>query len=348
MTDTTLIEGATQFGAALAADLRDTRELAIAVAFAKQSALTAVDIENWCGPGHSVRLLAGLDYALTELELLRRLELTGHASCRVYHSIGGSIFHPKFYLLDKGTSVVVYIGSSNLTRGGLRENVEANVRLAVPRTAPTAVEARTIFDSMFQGEFATPLTPELESGYRELQAALQEARLHGAGSEEALRFRFSDALLLARYRARVAVGRWLLVTSPVNFEICIRTGIWGRQQEAEVNRYAAGDVFFFHVTDISRVVVFGMFTGSPFRDDSPLWPPTRSGGIFPWRIRFRPLAQLSVGVSTREVLETLRHGAPRNWFHGYIQQSHALAQADFEALRQAFEDALRRQGGGMI
>jgi len=121
--------------------------------------------------------------------------------------------------------VVVYIGSSNFTRGGLRENVEANVRLAVPRNAPAAVEAQTIFDSMFQGEFATPLTPELESGYRELQAALQEARLHGAGSEEALRFRFSDALLLARYRARVAVGRWLLVTSPVNFETCMRTGV---------------------------------------------------------------------------------------------------------------------------
>src|SRR6267378_6713306 len=93
MTHTTLIEGARQFGAVLSADLLDTRELAIAVAFAKQSALTAVDIENWCGPGRSVRLLAGLDYALTELELLRRLELTGHASCRVYHSIGGSIFH---------------------------------------------------------------------------------------------------------------------------------------------------------------------------------------------------------------------------------------------------------------
>src|SRR5882762_9034216 len=91
--------------------------------------------------------------------------------------------------------VVAYIVTSNFTRSDLRENVEANVRLAVPRNAPAAVEAQTIFDSMFQGEFATPLTPELESGYRELQAALQEARLHGAGSEEALRFRFSGALL---------------------------------------------------------------------------------------------------------------------------------------------------------
>jgi len=50
MTHTTLIEGARQFGAVLSADLLDTRELAIAVAFAKQSALTAVDIEELVWP----------------------------------------------------------------------------------------------------------------------------------------------------------------------------------------------------------------------------------------------------------------------------------------------------------
>jgi hypothetical protein len=87
-------------------------------------------VEGWCRPGRRLRLLAGTDFALTELELLRRLELTGQAHCRILHSVGPGIFHPKIYLIDKGARRVVYVGSSNLTRGGLQENVEACMRLA--------------------------------------------------------------------------------------------------------------------------------------------------------------------------------------------------------------------------
>jgi HKD family nuclease len=84
--DTRLIQGGKPFGDALLADLVGARDLAIAVAFAKESVLAAVDIEEWCRPGRRLRLLAGTDFAFTELELLRRLELTGQAHCRIFHS----------------------------------------------------------------------------------------------------------------------------------------------------------------------------------------------------------------------------------------------------------------------
>ncbi|HEY2993528.1 MAG TPA: phospholipase D-like domain-containing protein [Methylomirabilota bacterium] len=345
-----MLGNAKQFGDSLASDLRDARALSIAVAFAKESALSTVDVEGWCRPGRRIRLLAGTDYALTELQVLRRLESTGSADCRVYYSIGGQMFHPKLYILENERSRIVYVGSSNFTRGGLLANVEANVRLEAAPGVPEIEEPRRIFDSMFGGEFAVPLSPAFESGYRQLQDAVRAARMDPVVPESTLLLRSAESRLLGEYRARVAVARWLLVTSPPNFEICMRERVWGRQQEAEVQRYAPGDVFFFHVTDVSRILMFGIFTGEPFHDPRPLWPSdSRGRGGYPWRIRILPLGILSVGIPTRPILEPLRPGAAPNWFNGFIQQSHTLSEEDFQALRLEFEAALRRQQApGMI
>jgi hypothetical protein len=120
----------------------------------------------------------------------------------------------------------------------------------------------------------------------------------------------------------------------------MRLKVWGRQNEREIRAYSPGDVFFFHVTGRSRIAAFGMFTGEPYRDEKAIWG-ADPRGVFPWRIKLEPLGELRNGISTKEVLATLRKGAPKNWFHGFIQQSHALDIEDFGALKTAFEKALR-------
>jgi phosphatidylserine/phosphatidylglycerophosphate/cardiolipin synthase-like enzyme len=97
-------------------------------------------------------MIAGTDFALTELELLRRAEATANACCRVYHSLANQTFHPKMYLLDQGGRQVAYVGSSNFTAGGLRGNVEANVRLEAPTGAPELARATAYFRDLFDGE----------------------------------------------------------------------------------------------------------------------------------------------------------------------------------------------------
>jgi HKD family nuclease len=349
MTEALVIGGSSSLGEALTADLRDSSSLAIAVAFAKESALSVLDVEGWCRSGRALRFLAGTDYALTELELFHRLETIGQARCRVYHAMGPRMFHPKLYILEKDRTRIVYIGSSNFTRGGLAENVEVNVRLQAPIGTPEIDAACRLFDQMFEGEFATPLSPDFESRYRELQESCRLARAYPTAPEIAERYRVAEALFLGAYRARVAVRRWLLVVSPENFEICMRTGLWGRQREAEIRGYSPGDVFLFHVTGGRGIAAFGMFSGEPFNDPRPLWPSDRRGA-FPWRIRFVPLGELRTGVATREVLAPLRSRAPRNWFHGFIQQSHELGLEDFELLRSEVEAAVRRErlGVGLV
>lgn len=160
MLDARILGSSKAFGESLSEDLRDSSSLAIAVAFAKESALSAIDVEGWCRGGRTLRFLAGTDYALTELELLRRLEIGPQTQCRVYHSMGPKMFHPKLYILEQGPTRVVYVGSSNFTRGGLAENVEVNVRLQGPIGTPEVDNARQVFDRMFDGEFATPVSPE--------------------------------------------------------------------------------------------------------------------------------------------------------------------------------------------
>ncbi|HEU4369277.1 MAG TPA: phospholipase D family protein [Methylomirabilota bacterium] len=146
MLDVKVFGDGKDFGQALAADLPTASQLSVAVAFAKESALSTVEVESWCRPGRRLQLLAGTDFALTELQVLRRLEATGFADCRIYHSIAGQVFHPKIYILESTDERIVYVGSSNLTRGGLLDNVEANVRMRARRGTPAIEQPRDVFD----------------------------------------------------------------------------------------------------------------------------------------------------------------------------------------------------------
>jgi HKD family nuclease len=337
------------FGAALRRDLADSRGLSVAVAFAKQSGLAELDLEGWCRADRKLEFLAGTSFFLTELALLRRLEKRPSTDCRIFHQLGQSrVFHPKLYVLDKGAARVVYVGSSNFTRGGLGDNIEANVRLEGPAGAPELQEAAALFGGLFGGEYATRILDDadFEQRYDEMQAAQRAVQDYPSFAEPRSALQVAEQLLLGTYRAQVANKRWLLVTSPENFATCMRLRVWGRQNKREIEAYSRGDVFFFHVTGGRGIAAFGMFTDKPFEDPRPIWG-ADPRGVFPWRIRLEPLGELRHGVPTKEVLTPLRKGAAAHWFHGFIQQSHALEPGDFSALKQAFEAALRveRIGG---
>jgi HKD family nuclease len=328
----------------LGEDLRDARGLSIAVAYAKESALRAIDLEAWAREDRSLRLLAGTDFALTELRLLRRLEPRPGVACRVFHGLAGSNFHPKLYVIDKADRRIAYVGSSNLTLGGLRGNVEANVRIEAPLSARAAEEPTAMFASLFESEFSTPLTSEFEARYNELQEQQRVAVARQFDGSAAGRLRAAEALLVAQHRVAAAARRQLLVVNPDNYALCMQYRTWGHQHEREINAYQAGDVFLFHVTQGRGIAAMGMFTGPPYHDGAEVWK-NMGKGSFPWRRRFVVLGELRTGIPTREVLEPLRVGAPRNWFHGFIQASHSLSAADFAALHGVFERALRQEVG---
>ncbi len=339
-----ILDGKSHLADRLRTDLAAASSAKVAVAFAMESGLREVPLEDWCRSGRRLELIAGTDFALTELELLRRMEATANADCRVYHSLANQTFHPKMYLLDQGSRQVAYVGSSNFTAGGLRGNVEANVRLEAPTGTPELARATSYFRRLFDGEFATPVDPEFARRYEELQNARRLALrgMEAGGTER--RTREIERIIVGAHRSAVAAKRWLLVVTPENYALCMRHLTWGHQRESEARGYTPGDVFVFHVTGGRGVAAMGMFTGAPYYDDAPLWQRMEKGA-FPWRISFVPLGEIRTGISTKEVLVARRPGAPKNWFHGFIQASHSLDHPDFEALRSAFESALRLEAG---
>lgn len=334
---------ARSLGERLRRDMEDANELSIAVAFAKRSALRRVGLADWCADRRSLRLVAGTDFALTELELLSQIGEHPNAKCRVFHLAQEQrSFHPKLYVVEKPRSRVAYVGSANLTAGGLGDNYESVVRLEGPREHPKMHEVAEMFAGFFDSEFSTPVTSEFSARYRELQRAHEEARAERYRLREAQRFAAEDRLSLAVYRQAVARQRWILVVLPDHYPICMRERLWGRQKRNEIERYQPGDLFFFHVGGGRGCAALGMFTGEPFQDTRPLWPASPRG-VFPWRIRFVCLGELRHGIPTREILAPLRPGAPKNWFHGFIQSSHSLATRDFDALIQSFASTLRAE-----
>lgn len=75
--------------------------------------------------GAALRLVLGIDLGGTSREVLEEL-LRWNCEVFVYHNpIPRSTFHPKIYLFEHDSDATLFLGSNNLTDGGLYTNYEA-------------------------------------------------------------------------------------------------------------------------------------------------------------------------------------------------------------------------------
>lgn len=106
------------------------KRLRVLVAWAKVSGLARIElsISSFRTAGGHTQIILGADAngATWEgLEAAKRI----FDEAYLFHDPGVRTFHPKVYILESEDSAVVWIGSSNLTRGGLFQNYEADVAL---------------------------------------------------------------------------------------------------------------------------------------------------------------------------------------------------------------------------
>lgn len=81
----------------------------------------------------------------------------------------GALFHPKLYAFKLRKQVVVYVGSSNLTDGGLRTNIECGVFLSAEKGD---LELQPFFDfinTTWNGRTALTLTPKFIKDYEAIK-----------------------------------------------------------------------------------------------------------------------------------------------------------------------------------
>lgn len=112
------------------------KELKFAVAFMRYSGFVLIEesITKCLRQGRGIEFLVGLDFRTTEpkvLRILRKFSDEGFpVKCYCFSdpSFGDTpVYHPKLYLLNDGKKTTIALGSSNLTEGGLKSNIEVNV-----------------------------------------------------------------------------------------------------------------------------------------------------------------------------------------------------------------------------
>lgn len=109
-------------------------DVRVAVAFMSSRGLAIIrpSLTSAIRSGATVELLVGLDMRTTEPEALGGvMDLVSESenvSMYCYVGLtGASTYHPKLYLCHTPDMVASIVGSSNLTEGGLRSNVEINL-----------------------------------------------------------------------------------------------------------------------------------------------------------------------------------------------------------------------------
>jgi HKD family nuclease len=98
-------------------------------AFAKQSAVQRLmpNIKESVSRGADVKIVLGIDHQGTSIEALQDVLDINVATTIVHNNQPGHTFHPKIYIFEaEGKKAEIFVGSHNLTEGGLFTNYEAS------------------------------------------------------------------------------------------------------------------------------------------------------------------------------------------------------------------------------
>ena len=113
---------------------RKYSDFKIIVAYSRYSGIGRIynELANFVESGGKISAIIGIDQSNTSYQAL--LNMKSFAKNRLfvcYHKNFSITFHPKIYLFGNKQIEKVFIGSSNLTTGGLYLNYEANVVIAL-------------------------------------------------------------------------------------------------------------------------------------------------------------------------------------------------------------------------
>jgi HKD family nuclease len=147
----------------LRAKLAKASEVCVAVAFVTESGLDEIlqSLRQVAAHGQ-VRIITGLYQCVTEPNALKTLlrvqkETCGNFSVRLSRE---PQFHRKFFLVGNKTQATAIIGSSNLTREGLRSGGELDLMVSLYRHTSAFRRLEDAFEKDWQKRRAVPLTAE--------------------------------------------------------------------------------------------------------------------------------------------------------------------------------------------
>jgi HKD family nuclease len=159
----------------------------IVVAYVKRTGVAHLkkSLEKFRVTGGKVKAVVGIDQRNTSVQGLQLLQSLCDDIWVYHNECLGNTFHPKIYAFEKaGDKATVFVGSSNLTEGGLYANYEINSSSEYDLKDPEQAKAYSDFRRMFD-DYSKPsnlskqLTPELietlnNSGYLSDERKIQK------------------------------------------------------------------------------------------------------------------------------------------------------------------------------
>jgi hypothetical protein len=160
-----------------------------AVAFAKISGTKHIcpHLSQFSQTG-SVKLSVGVDHKGTSFEALDALlaSLSKKGEVYIFHNEAQSTFHPKIYLFTNDQEAECFIGSGNLTEGGMFTNCEVFVHLKLNRQDSGDSQLVTAIEAILNGwsnpalDTVRQLTPQLLIELQDSSLVLTEAQIREA------------------------------------------------------------------------------------------------------------------------------------------------------------------------
>lgn len=152
--------------------LRDAEEIWIAAALMKEEAFDKV--QELLKPDTKQHYLVGIDLPTTPT-MLRTLQTAKNDKFNAAIFRNNKTFHPKVYLIKKQNGYIGFIGSANLTNGGLENNVEMNYLIKDQEQCASILQW---FTDLLPESF--PLTDdniaEYESKFADIQESMEKMK----------------------------------------------------------------------------------------------------------------------------------------------------------------------------
>ena len=293
-------------------EIAPIQELDVAVAFIREGGpeILKTVLAEKC----RVRVLVGLYLGSIDPRALKRLLDMG-VEVKVYTN---STFHPKVYLVHRAEKlkegeVLAVVGSANLSRAGLVENIELSVALRGSPNSPVLKEIASYFEELWHSPCSKPLDDKLlgefERYWRPVRSATRKAKV-----KETL-----EPILTGRNAV------WLAVTSPKNYEICSEKRLWGVERAVRlIKEVKPGDLIIFYVKREKKVRDVWIVETEAFEDRRRVWPDK----VYPYRVNIHQLFKGSANIE--ELASTLNFIKNVSIWGSYLQR---------EMVRLCSEDA---------
>lgn len=205
------------FNEMLRASFRESKRISIAIAYISGEGLEKA--KSYTQDSHSIRIVCGIHGCISDLKALNDFsQKFNQAEGNVF--LGTELFHPKLYIFQDDDNAIAWIGSANLTRGGLINNEETLIRLKGNSSDIPIASMIRYFDNLWETR-SVPVDYYLNKHpdylVKKLNHELTKAQSEIVESYEPL-FSLKDQVLTFKKNVRQEIYNNGKVTIPKSFD----------------------------------------------------------------------------------------------------------------------------------